>query len=799
MRQHLSILAVLTLLFAPAVTTAEERAIEEIVVTATKREASIQDVPIAVSAFTGEDLNARGVTDLYGLQEVSPSISIYNSNSNSGAASVRIRGVGTTGNNPGLESAVGTFIDGVYRSRFGQAMGDLVDVERVEVLRGPQGTLFGKNTSAGAINIITKKPEFDQYGHVEVGVGNLDTTKVNASVTGPLSETVAYRLSGTWHERDEGNYENVDTGEWYDIRDRWAVKGQLLFEPNDQLSIRLIAQQAEKDENCCQSTWSRVSDASRTAYEFAAANQPGAPEPFLSTGTRKAGANFDSFEDIEDTGLSMEITYDIESWEATFTSITAWQEFEVERGQDWDFTNIDIVAFPGQDIHESFENISQEFRLQGTAGNVDWLVGAYIYEEELRTDERLAFGPAAKDYLAMLLSGNGALVDRFNDLLAVPSSVYENNGYSADWATDTEGFAIFTHNVINITDNLNITIGLRYIEEEKDGIGIMGGMTPLPENADPADIAAAAAAANEAPCDIVADGVPIFRAGIRSFCDNASWTRERKDDAVTGTFSVGYAFNDDHNVYVGYSRGFKAGGLNHDQEAYDTSPFILGESNAVADGVEFEGEEADAYELGYKGQFLDGRLTLNTALFYTEFSDFQLNSFNGLGFSVGNPGDVTAKGIELEGMWAVNDWLYMTGGYTYADSRYADHLAPFNEEIEGRILTQSPYNQASLSLFAETQVSDSLTGFATINGAYRSAANTGSGLERDKIQGGFTMFNAQVGFRTADERWEFKLYCQNCGDKEVNRVIYDQVVASSSRGTFLNDQRVWGASVRANF
>ena len=400
----------------------------------------------------------------------------------------------------------------------------------------------------------------------------------------------------------------------------------------------------------------------------------------------------------------------------------------------------------------------------------------------------------------MLLSGNGALEDRFNDLVAIDQSVYENQGYSADWATDTEGFAIFTHNVINITDKLNVTIGLRYIEEEKDGVGIMNGVAPLPQNADPQLIADVTAAANEAPCGVVAEGEELFRAAIRGFCDNASWTRTQKDDAVTGTFAIGYAFNDDHNVYVGYSRGFKAGGLNHDQEAYDTSGIALGSATEVTDGVEFDSEKADAYEIGYKGRYLDGRLTLNTALFYTEFTDFQLNTFTGLGFVVGSPGDVVAQGIELEAMWTITDWLYASGGYTYADSRYDDNLNPGNEDIEGRILTQSPYNQASLSLFAETQITDSgMTGFATVNGAYRSSANTGSGLEKDKIQSGFTMFNAQLGFRTANERWEFKLYCTNCTDKEVDRVIYNQVLAGSSRGTFLNDQRVWGGSIRANF
>ncbi|NIP15071.1 MAG: TonB-dependent receptor [Pseudomonadales bacterium] len=772
------------LLAAPQLTFAEQGAIEEVIVTATRREESIQDVPIAVSAFSGEDLSARGVTDLYGLQEVSPSVSVYGSNSNSNGSSVRIRGIGTTGNNPGLEAAVGTFIDGVYRSRFGQAMADLVDVERIEILRGPQGTLFGKNTSAGAINIITKKPEFEQNGHVEVGGGELGTFKANASITGPMSETLAYRLAASYHERD-GALENVDTGKEYDIRDRWSVKGQLLWEPSDDLSVRIIADYAERDENCCQSTWEFVSAGSRAAYLYADSNA------FLDTSTRKAGANFDSFEDMEDRGVSMEIEYDIDRLGATLVSLTSFRDYEVYRGQDWDFTNVDIVAPPGQGINESFENWSQEFRLTGTAGRVDWLVGAYIYGEKLRTDERLAFGPAANDYLAALFTGTNPDSPLFDLILGIP---LENNGYSADWATDTDGFAIFTHNVISLSDDWKLTLGLRYIDEEKDGEGVLNGVAPLPEDASANDVFLATAAGNEPPCLN-----PVFRAAVRSFCDNASWTRKRSDDAVTGTVSLGYAISDDQNVYVTYSRGFKAGGLNHDQEAFDTSGIALG-GTEIGDGVEFEDETADAYEIGYKGKFLDGRMTVNAALFYTDFKDFQLNTFTGLGFIVGNPGDVRAQGVELETMWTVNDWLHLSLGYTYADSRYDNELEPGNENLEGRTLTQSPYDQASFSAFIDRELGSSgLRGFGNLNVSYRSTANTGSGLEKDKIQGGFTLFNAQLGFRTANERWEFKVYCTNCTDKEVNRVIYNQVLASSSRGTFLNDPRIVGASVRANF
>ena len=234
-----------------AETNEEDRNIETVIVTATKREESIQDVPIAVSAIAGEDLAARGVQDIYGLMEVSPSVVVYNSNSTSNGGTLRIRGVGTTGNNPGLEAAVGTFIDGIYRSRAGLAFNDMTDLDRVEILRGPQGTLFGKNTVAGAVNIITRKPEFDNAFSVSAGVGNLESRELGLIANAVLSDNVlAGRLSVAHRQRD-GYYENVDTGAAYDNRDRRSVRAQLLWTPNDDVEVRVILDDTDKDENCC--------------------------------------------------------------------------------------------------------------------------------------------------------------------------------------------------------------------------------------------------------------------------------------------------------------------------------------------------------------------------------------------------------------------------------------------------------------------------------------------------------------------------------------------------------------------
>lgn len=400
---------------------AAAQAIEEIVVTATKREASVQEIPIAVSAFSGEDLAARGVQDLYGLQEVAPSISVYSANSTTNGGTIRIRGVGTTGNNPGLEAAVGTFIDGVYRSRAGLAFTDLVDVERIEVLRGPQGTLFGKNTSAGALSIITRKPQFDPEGSFSVSAGNLDAAKVQGSYSNALIDDVlAYRIAGLYHRRD-GHMEDDFSSDAFDGRDRWSVKGQLLWTPADNVESRLIVDYTERSEDCCQARYVKInretqgqSSTSRGALNNGESpgviiddllQRVGRPLPDIGE-KRTVGSNFDPFEDVEDWGVQNELRWQIND-NVTLTSITAYREFEVSRGQDIDFSGADIAE--PQYTSETFENLSQEFQVTFTAGDVDVLVGAYGYSEDIRSDGSIRLSTQGPEYLARLQTG---LVDR---------------------------------------------------------------------------------------------------------------------------------------------------------------------------------------------------------------------------------------------------------------------------------------------------------------------------------------------------------------------------------------------------
>lgn len=752
--------------YAPITTMAADRMMEEVVVTATKREESIQDVPIAVSAFSGDDLQKRGVQDLYGLQEVAPSVAIYNTGSTSNGGTIRIRGVGTTGNNPGLESAVGTFIDGVYRSRAGMAFNDMVDIERIEVLRGPQGTLFGKNTVAGAINMITQKPEFSNNSSLTLGTGNYGLATFSGYANMAASDTLAFRVSGSWQDR-EGYYEPIDGGDAYDSRDRYSIRAQALWQPTDDLSLRFIADYTEKDEDCCPAAYFINGPTAAVVQALG-----GDTSTFIKDSDVKVGVNHDPFEEVEDRGISLDLEWTL-SDNVDFRSITAYRDYEVFRGQDLDFGNADILL-PG-DADERFENFSQEFQLLGSTGSIDWLFGAYYYTEDLETDEQIVLGSQGPTYLSLIFGAGTALIPAFsgNPAGRVSSTgQVPNQGYDAVYGTDTKGWSVFSHNTLHISDRMDFTFGLRYSDEEKDAFSIINGAAPWSTPID------------DPFCAVVPIG---------SLCDNSSYTNKESDDQMTGTIKLAYQLTDDVNSYVSFSRGFKAGGFNLDQEA-------VGNRDANGNFIDqsrFDAEISDAYEIGLKGDFFDYRLTLNTAIFYTEFEDFQLNAFNGLGFTISNLPEVTTEGVEIEGLWQMSEIAGFSFGVTYADARYGDGPDPV---IEGKRLTQSPLWQGTAALFVEDELpGGDWTYNFNLNFSHVGEANTGSDLDPEKVRGAFNMLNLSMGVDSVDGRWSASFWGRNLGDTIRNQLVFDSVFQAGSWSTFSNIGRTYGVTLTANF
>src|SRR3954471_5542839 len=369
----------------------------DIVITATRRNEALSDVPMAVSAVTAQTLEYTGASDIRQLNQVSPSLLVSSTSSEGGAAVARIRGIGTVGDNPGLEGSVGIFIDGVYRSRAGMGLTELGPLDRIEVLRGPQGTLFGRNTSAGLISVITAKPRFEPEVSAQIDVGNYDMRRVEASATGPLSDTIAARLDGVWSKRD-GFLKDDVSGRRVNDRNRWMTRGQVLFQPSDNFSFRLIGDYSHRNEECCAAVFLPAHDTTASgpqpstiaAFERALGGIVN-DDPYRRHTAITAGRNFNNR--VKDYGLSGEAVYDM-GW-GELTSITAYRYNNLERGQDADFGNLDILYRDDDGGYANrFKTFTQELRLQGNSWNnrLDWLVGGYYANEKLRVLDNITYG-----------------------------------------------------------------------------------------------------------------------------------------------------------------------------------------------------------------------------------------------------------------------------------------------------------------------------------------------------------------------------------------------------------------------
>ena len=383
----------------------------DIVITATRRNQALSDVPMAVSAVTAENLRNTGATDIRQLEQVAPSLMVSSTSSEGGAAVARIRGVGTVGDNPGLEGSVGIFIDGVYRSRAGVALTELGPLDRIEVLRGPQGTLFGRNTSAGLVSIITAKPRFTPEVSGQVDFGNYSMRRFEGSVTGPLSDTIAARLDGVYLKRD-GFIKDVISGRRINDRDRWLLRGQILYQPSDNLSLRIIGDYSKKTEECCAATYLPVHDVTAAGPQPStiAAIERGLgaiidDDTFARRTSIAPGRDYDS--KVTDYGLSGELTYDFGA--AELTSITAYRYNKYDRGTASSYNNLDILYRPSDGgSFNRFKTFTQELRLQGNAWNnrLDWLIGGYYANEKLRVDDNLSYGADYARYGNCLVAAN---------------------------------------------------------------------------------------------------------------------------------------------------------------------------------------------------------------------------------------------------------------------------------------------------------------------------------------------------------------------------------------------------------
>ncbi|MCR5880398.1 TonB-dependent receptor [Phenylobacterium sp. J367] len=791
-----------------------ERAVEEIVVTAQKREQSLQDVPIVVTSVSGELMRDAGVRDIRELTVLTPGLTVT-STSNETIVTARVRGVGTVGDNPGLESSVGVVIDGVYRPRNGVSFGDLGEVTRIEVLKGPQGTLFGKNTSAGVINIITAGPTRELTAESEATVGNFGQFGFTNAISGPLTDTLAGRIFVGGRHRD--GYQDIETGpgprgNTHDNNQNFYTgRAQLLWEPVDTLSLRLIADYTKRDEDCCVGTQLFVGQAANSRANFIEQVRPGSLDTTSTPFDRQGYANRSTAQRVEDKGVSAEANWDITP-DMTLTSVTAIRNWRAETGQDSDFTAADLVYRPadGSNFVE-FGQVSQEVRLAGQAvdNRLNWLVGGFYAKEDLDSRAILRYGTDYYAYFAgRVLGGAPALIG------LVPGTIFQNgNGSDDRYSQEGETFALFTNNSFAITDALEATVGLRWTRDEKTLVTDYSSTGTSCDQGEAA-FATLVRVAGAATAQTIVGGL-CLNAQNNDFDDLGVTTQERTEEEWSGTAKLSYRFSPDLMAYGSYSRGYKAGGFNLDRE--QAIVIAGGLPNFTADpDTSFKGEFVDSFELGAKTSWFGNSLLLNAALFHQTFKDFQLNTFVGTAFVVETIPEVISRGVDLDFIYVPQiDGLTFQGGVTYAETEISPFVAGelinpsrFNSlrRLPGAQLSFAPRWSASLAGTYERDVLDGMKFKSNVSAKYTSRYNTGSDLHPSKEQDAMVLVNARVALSTADEAWTVELWSNNLFDKDYVQVGFNgpyQVDENNDSvsvyDAFLGAPRTVGATLRFRY
>lgn len=805
-----------------------------IIVSATRRESDVQDIPIAVTAIGAEQLERAGVADITTLDTVAPSFNLNASGTTTGGITLRMRGIGTTGNNAGLESAVGVFLDGVYLSRPGVALGDLLDVERVEILRGPQGTLFGRNTSAGAIDIRTKRPRLDAVeGFANLTYGNFDLLNVQAGINLPVvSDRVAVRLAGA--VRDRGGFIEGPTGVESNTIDRLVLRGQALFDLGTVGDLRVIADYTEGNDSCCHAIW--LQDGPTVNFTaFGLPADGGAPNVGNDAlgDLRSNDGQFDT--PFETWGVSAQ--YDLETTFGELTYVGSYRDFEFRTSLETDYTQLRLFtagasdqakALGGQNFEPrnnptNIKTTTHELRLQGKAfdGRVDWLIGAYYSWERIRQQLSLTL---LDQYQAGVSGGLlGAVPLQPNPLFLTAGGVAATGDFATNRYEQTgESFSIFTHNVFAITDTLDLTVGLRYVDESKDGSytqvageydACLGTLRAGPQNF----LGAAGVGLNcfvfAAPSLEALAGIapalaanPLARALLpREFDERFS------DGELVYTVNGTYRPSEDLTLYGSFTHGFKSGGFNLD-------------ASAAVGGVDprFASEEIDAYEIGLKALLFDRRARVNLALFHQELSGFQVLDFTGVQFQTFNVDKARSTGFEIESQAQLSDSFSAHLAVTYTDARYpaacaerdptASEFRPNVATLCGAKLTNAPDWTVVFGGTFEQPVSDRLGMFISGNARYESERRTSTlpteVLRPDlplpgDIQEANIRVNLRVGIGTEDDRWTLELWGNNVFDERVRTGTFTVplrgALGNRARASFVQEPATYGLTARTRF
>ena len=752
----------------PAAAPTDNLTLEEVLVTASRRVEIIQDVPMSVSAFSGDFFRDTGVNQLKDLEQYTPNLTII-PGADSNSTSIRIRGIGSVGSNSGIDPSVGLFIDGVYQGRAGMSISDLVDVQRIEVLRGPQGTLYGKNTAAGAISIITALPTDEFESMLEASYDNNEQAELRGMVNIPFGNSGnAMRLSGFGINGDH-LFDNTYNGDGLNDTNKWGARSRILIDSQDQdggdgLGRLVISMDYTKeDTDCC--AFAVISYDGLSTLNVPITNTPSAQwqemlglnaqgQPILQYNAFEDTAGFsppkaDPFSSdywvdselhnkVEIGGVAAEWNKDL-AYENTLTFINAWRHYESDSVYDGDFTAYDAVK---GSTEIKLDQYSSELRIASPGGETfDTQGGLYAYYSEMDSDGTFAMSQ-------QLVRNIGVGFDLLfpDGTLNVDDNVYK-----------TTSFAAFGQVVWNYSEKLSATLGLRYTWEKKEREG-----SQITTPTSPIDIP------------------PV--AGPDIYYDDS-----RTDSDASPSVNLRYFFQEDVMGYALVSRGFKSGG-------YDQRRTVSGTSG------EFDPEKATNYELGWKTTWADSRLQANGALFYVDYEDFQSQTFDGSSIRVINAGNMESYGAELELIFIpIADTIMGTAiGYNKAEYGSFDNgqctveqafeeyyivggaqggapgLATVcTQDLKGEPLDNAPEWTVSSHVQYDMELSEKLNGIARLEHSYIDSYFLDQDLDPHLKNDEVNLINMRLTVSNKSNDWEVALWGRNLLDEDYYAIGLD--------------------------
>ncbi len=744
-----------------------------IIVTATKRAEKLSEVPIAISVMGADDIDQTSIRELSEISEYIPNVQI--SNGTDFRSAITIRGVGSNSRNIGFDSRVGVYVDGVYMGQSPSVNQELLDLERVEVLRGPQGMLFGKNTVAGAISLVTVKPGDEFYGQVSADLGNYNYREFKGMVNLPLGEKAAAKFSIAKTDRD-GYIKNITTGNKLASKDVLAYRGQLRLSPSENFEVNLAFDMLKSD-------------------NLALLGEP--LSDFLGIGpvafapeARSVAFNIDPLDKRDVKGGMADMQYELPNG-FTLKSITGYRDTHGFTENATDYSPIDIFSIQYTD---DFKQFTQEFQfISPDNQKLTYMAGLYYYHQNAHTirDGIIGFdffegflapavAPAFGFNPATVTQGQLAFIANFVGF-GPEGSVIFNRG-----DVTTESIAGYVNGSYDLSDRLTIGFGGRYSVENKNVNWVLDGTKSGLFNigstgVDPTD------PNPPAPSPLL---------------------NKRQDKFFSPALSLSYALTDDANMYAKYSSGYKSGGFNLD--------FINANELAANNGLEFNKETVDSYEFGFKGNFADGRFKLNLAAFLSNYDNYQVNQFVDLGggrtsIRITNAAQVQTKGIEAELQLQVTEDLHLQGSLGLLDAKFDSFPGggTAGADVTGNKLPNAPDFTASFSavytheipslnssLLVRADVTHSGGYFTTVNNVKSTQLLGGSSVPFGYI-GKVTQLNGRIGIIPNNERFAFYLWGRNLTNEDGLDDNFRDFF-----GTITNKPKIgrtYGLGVTANF